>query len=307
MVPQIQVIGPGKVAVFHNSPYRIDNGDNTKISLSSPQEVVQFQKSELEFLKETIKMLSEMGTKLIITNAASTEEFRCLCKEKDIAVASEVGIGIINRVLEATTASVLFSHQIPSIGDLGNFESMERRVYGEQDLWVLKTLITTEASVILHGATAQVCDELKRHAEDALKSANCIWDKPEQQQKIILGGGAFEMAAALQLKRESLLLDNIHQVTLSSYANACESFVSILCENAGLEAKDAVSSMKREFIEGRKCTVQDLLKTKQDHALFTHNTSSVPIELARTKRSTFQIATKTVCDILSAQANLTSR
>ena len=102
-------------------------------------------------------------------------------------------------------------------------------------------------SLLVRGSNKLVLDETDRSIHDAL----CVVRSLVKRKALIVGGGAPEIEAALQLGRWSKSLAGAHGVAVRAFAEALEVIPYTLAENAGLNPIAIVTELRKRHAEGQ--------------------------------------------------------
>jgi T-complex protein 1 subunit delta len=101
-------------------------------------------------------------------------------------------------------------------------------------------------SILVRGSNQLVLDEAERSLHDAL----CVIRSIVHKQFLLPGGGAPETEVSVCLARESKRMSGIVAYCLDAYANALDVVPFTLAENAGLNAVDIVTELRRRHAAG---------------------------------------------------------
>jgi chaperonin GroEL (HSP60 family) len=94
-------------------------------------------------------------------------------------------------------------------------------------------------TILIHGGTEHVIDEIERAIRDGLGDVAATL----QDGKIVAGGGAIEVELARQLRKE-LTVKGREQLAVEQFADAIECIPKILAENAGMDPIDVITELK---------------------------------------------------------------
>ncbi len=118
---------------------------------------------------------------------------------------------------------------------------IERRRYNDVDyLFVSSDLASSEATLVLFGATQSTLDEVQRGFDDALGVVSLV----ANGDAICYGGGATYVALASHLRANANEVGGRAQMAIEAFADALESIPGTIAENAGHDALDTVLAMR---------------------------------------------------------------
>lgn len=98
---------------------------------------------------------------------------------------------------------------------------------------------------MIRGGSRTICDEAKRCLFDAI----CVVRNMIKNNSIVGGGGATELACAIEVAKEADKIEGIEQYAVRAFADALEEIPMTLAENSGFNAIEYVSNIKKMQIE----------------------------------------------------------
>ncbi len=98
---------------------------------------------------------------------------------------------------------------------------------------------------MIRGGSRTICDEAKRCLFDAI----CVVRNMIKNNSIVGGGGATELACAIEVAKEADKIEGIEQYAVRAFADALEEIPMTLAENSGFNAIEYVSNIKKLQIE----------------------------------------------------------
>jgi chaperonin GroEL (HSP60 family) len=153
----------------------------------------------------------------------------------------------MEKLARATGASIVSSIDAIAPEELGKAGTVEeKKVSGEEMIFVTECDNPKAVSIIIRGGTEHVVDELNRAMEDALRVVSvAIEDK-----KFVAGGGAPEIELSLRLRDYAASVGGRAQLAIEAFANALEIIPRTLAENAGLDPIDMLVSLRASHEQG---------------------------------------------------------
>lgn len=145
-------------------------------------------------------------------------------------------------------------------------------------------------TIFVRGGNKMLIDEAKRSIHDAL----CVARTFVRDNRIVFGGGAAEISAALAVSKAAAKISTVEQYAVRAFANALEAVPVALAENSGLPAIETVSAVKaRQEKEhnarlGVDCLNKGTNDMREQHVF----------EALISKRAQFMLATQVVKMIL---------
>lgn len=148
------------------------------------------------------------------------------------------GIERLSKVLGGDIVST-FDHL--SDVTLGSCELIEEFMIGEDKVTRFSGVRCGQAcTIVLRGASSHVLDEAERSLHDAL----CVLVAVIADSRFIYGGGnpEMQMSRAIEIAAEQTL--GKKSLAIQSFARALRKIPEIICENAGLDSTEIVSSLR---------------------------------------------------------------
>jgi chaperonin GroEL (HSP60 family) len=211
------------------------------IKITNPD---QFQ----TFLDEEEKMLRTLTDRVIATGA---NVLFCQKGIDDIAQHhfAKAGILAVRRVKKsdminlgrATHAEIISSLDAVEGAVLGDAaEVREKKVSGEEMIFVTGCKNPKAVSVLIRGGTEHVVDELERALEDAIR----VVALAVEDGTFVIGGGAIEIELAQRLREYAVTTGGRAQLAIEAFADAVDSIPRTLAENAGLDIIDMLVALR---------------------------------------------------------------
>jgi len=145
-------------------------------------------------------------------------------------------------------------------------------------------------TVLVRGSNKMVIEEAERSIHDALCVTRCLVKK----RAMIAGGGAPEIDMALRLQQKShTLASGIEQHCWRAFADALEIVPYTLAENAGLNAIETVTELRKRHAAGEKTAGINVRK-----GTITNILEENVIQPLLVSSSVVSLATETVRSIL---------
>jgi len=174
------------------------------------------------------------------------------------------------------------------VGKCGLFE--ERQVGSQRYNFFTDCERTRTATIILRGGGEHFIDEAERSLHDSIM----IVRRTMKHKKIVAGGGAVEMEISNHLNEYSSKIAGKGQLIIKGYAKAFEAIPRQLAQNAGFDATDILSLLRKKHFEGGKYFGVDLTNESicDCNATFVWEPSII-------KLNCIEAATEAACLILS--------
>ncbi|MDI6888869.1 MAG: thermosome subunit alpha, partial [Methanocellales archaeon] len=222
---------------------------DAEISITSPEQMRAFLAEEESMLKSMVNKIVESGVNVVFCQKGIDDLAQHYLAKANILAARRVKKSDMEKLARATGASIVASVDEITKDDLGKAGLVEEKKVADEDMiFVTKCKNPKAVSLIIHGGTEHVVDEVERAVHDALRVVGvAIEDK-----KLVAGGGASETEVALQLRRYAPTVGGREQLAIEAFADALETIPRTLAENAGLDIIDSLVRLRSRHEKGEK-------------------------------------------------------
>lgn len=232
---------------------------DAKIDITSPDQLKGFLQQEESMLKEMVEKIKGSGANVLFTQKGIDDVAQHYLAKNGIQAVRRVKKSDMEKLARATNAKIVTSLDDLSGEDLGNAGIVEeRKVSGEQMVFVENCKNPKSVSIFVRGGSQQVIDEVERSIEDVLGS---ITATIENDGQYVIGGGSIEIDLADKLREYSGEVGGREQLAIQKFADSLESIPKTLAETAGIDAIDTLVQLrnKHKGEDGRKYGV-DIFK-----------------------------------------------
>lgn len=122
------------------------------------------------------------------------------------------------------------------LGKAGTIKEYQFGTSNDKVLLIKDCVHSKAVTVLVRGGSKTICDEAKRCLFDAL----CVVRNMIRNQNIVGGGGATELACAIQVHKAADEIEGIEQYAVRAFGDALEEIPMTLAENSGFNAIDYV-------------------------------------------------------------------
>jgi T-complex protein 1 subunit eta len=275
--------------------------ENAEVRISSPAEYQAIVDAEWQVIYDKLDACIACGANIVLSKLPVGDLATQYFADKGLFCAGRVTDGDLKRVAKATNASVQTTTNGLTesiLGTCGEFE--ERRVGDERFNVFTLCPCTLTCTIVLRGGTEQFIAESERSVHDALM----VVKRAIQSGSVVAGGGAVEMCVANYLRRNALEIEGKEQMIVSAFAKALEVIPRQLCENAGLDATDILSALRRKHAqEGEEACWYGV---NIEEGGITDTFALGVWEPSDNKMNSFESATEAACVILSIDETVIS-
>ena len=294
-----------KTRVSIEMPTRIDNAKialvdfalevknpegETRISISSPEQLQAFVDREERLLKEMTQKIIASGANVIFCQRGIDDMAQYYLAKNKIYACRRVSKSDMEKLARATGAKIISSLNELEASQLGKSRVVREVNHGEDKLTYIEGCDNPKAvTILIRGGTEHVIDEIERAIRDGLGDIASVL----KQGKIVAGAGAVEIELSRKLREFGTKLSGREQLAVEQFSRALESIPSALAENAGLDPIDIVTELKARHDKGEKYAGINLLTNKIENVL-----ESGVIEPLKTKTQAISSASEVAMMIL---------
>ena len=223
-------------------PLELKNLDiEAKINISTPEQLQGFIDSEERMLKSMIEKVKLSGANVVFCQKGIDDIAQYYLTKAGIYACRRISKSDIEKLAMATGAKIISNLNELNSNDLGSAKRVEEVKEGDKSLTFVRGCINPKAlSIIIHGGSEHVIDEIERAIKDGLGDVAAVL----RDGMVVAGGGAVEIELARRLRIFSQSLSGREQLAVEEFANSLETIPITLSENAGLDPIDILTELK---------------------------------------------------------------
>lgn len=258
------LVNNAKIALI-DSPLELKNPEiDTKISISSPEQLQSFLSQEEKEIREMIEKIKISGANVIFCQKGIDDFAQYLLAKEKIYVCRRVARSDMEKLSKATGGRIVSNLSELTLNELGNAQVVEEVKHGDDTLTYVKGCQNPKAlTILIHGGTGHVIDEIERALRDGLGDVVCSL----KSCLVVPGGGAVEIELSRRLREFGQSLSGREQLAVDEFASALEFIPTTLAENAGLDPIDILTELKSRHDSGEKNTGLNLFNNKIENVL----------------------------------------
>jgi archaeal chaperonin len=219
----------------------------TKISISTPEQLDAFIRSEEEYLREMVDKIVYTGAKVVFCQKGIDDVAQYYLAKSEIFACRRVAKSDMEKLARATSGKIVSNLNDISREQLGEAGEVEEIFRGDESLIYIRRCVNPKAvTLVLKGGTSHVVAEIERAVKDGLGDVIAA----VRSGKVVCGGGAVEMELVRRLRQFARTFGGKKQMAVEEFANALESIPETLAENAGLDPIDILTELKRRHEAG---------------------------------------------------------
>lgn len=224
-------------------------GTDAKITITEAKNLSSFKEGEEKIIKEQVDAIIATGANVVFCEKGIGVFAQGYLANRGILAARRVKREDLKMLALATGAKMVGDVMQLRPEDLGSAALVEERRVGKE-----KQMIFVEGcekaraiSIILHGVSDQLLEEMERALDDSL---NVVLDVI-RSGKIVPGGGAPEILVAENLRQYASTLEGREQLAIRAFADAVEAIPFTLAENSGFDPVDSLAALRAKQGEGK--------------------------------------------------------
>ena len=128
------------------------------------------------------------------------------------------------------------------LGKAGLIKEMTFGTSSDKVLLIQECENSKAVTVLIRGGSRTICDEAKRCLFDAI----CVVRNMIRNNNVVGGGGATELACAIEVAKKADEIDGIEQYAVRAFADALEEIPMVLAENSGFNPIEYVQNLKKK-------------------------------------------------------------
>jgi len=213
---------------------------DTKISISSPEQLQAFLSREERALKEMVEKIKRSKATVVFCQKGIDDVAQYYLAKERIYALRRISKSDMEKLSKATGAKIISNLNELNEKDLGFARTVEEVKNGNEGMTYVTGCKNPKAlTILIRGGTEHVIDEFERAIKDGLGDIAAT----VQSESVVSGGGAVEIELA-RLLRKQLVLQGREQLAVEQFADALESIPRVLAENAGMDPIDTLTELK---------------------------------------------------------------
>lgn len=254
---QTKTLKDAKIALiqFQLSPPKTDM--DSQVVLTDYAQMDRVQREQRVYILKMVNAIAKTGAnvvllqKSILRDAISDTALHFLQK-KNILVVKDIDrndVDFVCRTLGCKPIASIEGLTADKLGHAGLVQELSTPGGAIVKITGLSQTVRT-VSVLLRGSNELIIDEAERSLHDAL----CVIRSLIYERFLLPGGGAPEIELAVKLEQFSNEVGGEMGYCIREFANSLDGIPYTLAENAGLNALEIVTQLRKEHTEGHSNT-----------------------------------------------------
>uniref|UniRef100_UPI00386421CF thermosome subunit alpha n=1 Tax=Methanobrevibacter sp. TaxID=66852 RepID=UPI00386421CF len=228
--------------VLVNTPLEVKETEmDAEITITDPAQMQAFIEQEEKMVKDMVNKIVDAGANVVFAQKGIDDLAQHYLSKAGVLAVRRVKKSDIEKLSRATGASVITNLDDLTADDLGIAGTVEeRKISGEEMIFVEECSGAKSVTLFVRGSTKHIVDEIVRAIEDAIG----VVAATVEDDKVVAGGGAPEIAMAKKLKDYAESISGREQLAVNAFAEALEIVPKTLAENAGLDSIDSLVDLR---------------------------------------------------------------
>jgi len=258
------VVENAKIALI-DFPIEVKNPEiNTRISISSPEQLQNFLEDEEKTITRIVNKLKSTGANVIFCQKGIDDFAQYLFSKDGIYAVRRVPKSDMEKIAKATNGKIVSNINELDEFELGDAKIVEELRHGEDTMTYVRGCKNPKAlTIVIHGGSEHVLDEIERAIKDGIGDVVSSL----KTGLVVPGGGAIEMEVAKRLREFAQGLKGREQLAVEEFASALEFIPVTLAENAGLDPIDILTELKARHDAGDRNAGLNLFTDKVENVL----------------------------------------
>ncbi|KAF9446818.1 hypothetical protein P691DRAFT_803365 [Macrolepiota fuliginosa MF-IS2] len=218
-----------------------------KLDITSVEEFKRLRDYEKEKFNDMIKRVKDTGANLVICQWGFDDEANHLLLQNELPAVRWVGGPEIELIAIATQGRIVPRFEDLTAKKLGQAGIVRELSFGttRDKMLVIEECANSRAvTVFVRGSNKMIVDEAKRALHDAI----CVVRNLVVDNRVVYGGGAAEISAAIAVGKAADEIPSIEQYAMRAFASALEAVPLALAENSGLSPIETLAEVRSRQI-----------------------------------------------------------
>ncbi|KAE9549388.1 hypothetical protein FO519_007396 [Halicephalobus sp. NKZ332] len=219
----------------------------SKVRVDSVAKVAEIEAAEKKKMKDKVDKIIAHNINVFINRQLIYNYPEQLFADAKIMAIEHADFEGIERLALVLGGEIVSTFDSPDSVQFGTCDLIEKVIIGEDELLRFSGVPKGEAcSIVLRGATQQILDEAERSMHDAL----CVLTTHVREARTIPGAGASEAMMAAKVLVEAQKVAGKESLAVEAFGRALLQLPTIICDNAGLDSAELISSIRAEHAKG---------------------------------------------------------
>lgn len=295
-------VSKAKILVI-DFPLELKSPENeTRIAISSPEQLQNFVESEERYLKRITESIQKSGATAVFCQKGIDDVAQYYLAKTGIFAARRVSRSDIEKIAKASGAKIISNINDINQNELGYAEIIEEIAsMGERMTYIRGCKNPKVVTIVARATTDHVADEIERALKDGLGDVVST----VKSGKIVAGGGSIEIELSKRLRSFAKTVGGKEQLAIEQFAISLESIPETLAENAGLDPIEIITELRKTHEAGMINAGLNLFTNKIDDTLKAGIIEPIKVKIQAINSAT-EVSTLIlrIDDVLISKGNL---
>merc|ERR1719265_1005527 len=216
-----------------------------KLDITSKEAYEKLYIREQEYFQKMVKKVKDSGANLVICQWGFDDEANHLLLQNELPAVRWVGGVELELIAIATGGRIVPRFEELTPEKLGKAGTVKEVTFGtmKDTMLIIEDCANSKAvTLLVRGGNQMVIDEAKRCLHDSM----CCVRNLIRDSRVVPGGGASELAAALAVSKAADAVPTVEQYAMRAFADALDDVPIALAENSGLSSIAHVADAKAQ-------------------------------------------------------------
>jgi archaeal chaperonin len=235
-------VTPAKIALLNSSLEIKKTEIESKINIKNPSQIQNFLDEEDKTFRKMVETIKAAGANVVVCQKGIDDVVLHYLAKEGIYAVKQVKESDLQKLSRATGAKIVTGFKELTAADLGSAQHVEQKKVGDDDMtFVTGCANPRSVSILIHGGTEHVTQEVERSLHDALKVVSSVIE----DGVVCPGGGATEIDLAVKLRKWAPSVGGREQLAVEAFAQALEVVPWALGENGGYDSINTLIELRR--------------------------------------------------------------
>jgi len=227
-----------------------------RVRVNSLAKVADIEAAERDKMREKCRKIIAHGANVFINRQLIYNFPEEIFAEAGVMAIEHADFDGIERLALVTGSEIASTFDQPEGTQLGSCALIEEIMIGEDRLIHFSGCERSEAcTIVLRGASTHLLDEAERSLHDAL----CVLTQTVRDSRVVLGGGCFELIMSKATDELAQRTPGKRSLAIEAFGRALRMIPTIICDNAGLDSAELLSSLRAAHAAPGSCAGVDIM------------------------------------------------
>lgn len=225
-----------------------------QVTIKDAKDYEELHQQEQQYFKDQVERLNAAGATAVMCQWGFDDEANYLLYNHNLPAVRWVLGGDIEKLAITTGAHIIQRFEDIAPEKLGKAKEIKEISFGtscEHMLLIEGASDEKCVTLLIRGGNKLMISEAERSIHDAL----CVARNLIRDNKIVYGGGATEIAAAIAIRNAADKDNTIYQYAMRAFANALEGIPQALAANSGYNPIETVEAIKKQQLQTGKTSL----------------------------------------------------